>query len=362
MPGRESFPSEFLAHHAPLCFVAGLAPPLQPQDARSNDPFVILQHALRKALVPRTRFPIWDNSRGANADLHTIIVDKVSQSKCRAFLRHGCSMQKLLQNVRFPPLKARPVSASSSHPQQPGQSAVAPAPVAPPTSASALHSPISPLTPTSPLYPDGLIAPIWIRKHRELVPAVFVLVLRLYEFPPGVGTSVDPIAREDHERAEDAQLVTEIIDRKRSTLERGIKLAVVLLCSRELLDDPHLDARLSLIRRQSGLDSRASLFVISPVPQSEVNHFVHSLRQELHPAALDYYREHGRRVRRKRARIVVAGRGALSEQGWNVRYDYKLALFAEIRGELEVALKSVMSLLHRASEFASLTVSILQAL
>lgn len=252
-----------------------------------------------------------------------------------------------LQNVRFPPLKARPVSASLSHPQQPGQSPAAPAPVAPPpTSASALHSPISPLTPTSPLYPDGLIAPIWIRKHRELVPAVFVLVLRLYEFPPGVGASVDPIAREDHERAEDAQLVTEIIDRKRSTLERGIKLAVVLLCSRELLDDPHLDARLSLIRRQSGLDSRASLFVISPVPQSEVNHFVHSLRQELHPAALDYYREHGRRVRRKRARIVVAGRGALSEQGWNVRYDYKLALFAEMRGELEVALKSVIALLH----------------
>ncbi|KAJ3753042.1 hypothetical protein EV360DRAFT_88154 [Lentinula raphanica] len=38
------------------------------------------------------------------------------------------------------------------------------------------HSPLSPLTRTSPVYPDGLpIAPIWIRKHTMLVPAVFVL-------------------------------------------------------------------------------------------------------------------------------------------------------------------------------------------
>lgn len=137
----------------------------------------------------------------------------------------------------------------------------------------------------------------------------------------------------------------EIVDRKRTTYERGIKLAVVLLCSRELLDDPSLDIRLSLIRRQSGLDTRASLFVISPVLQSEVNNFVQSLRAELYPAAIDYYREHGRRVRRKRARIggnaAAAVKGALSERGWNVRYDYKLALFAELRNEVEVALKCV---------------------
>ena len=109
---RESFPSEFLAHHAPLCFVAGLAPPLQPQDARSNDPFVILQHALKKALVSRTRFPIWDNARGANADLHTIIVDKVSKSDTEEIfkstmliLKSRCrtSASRRLKPDRFPP-------------------------------------------------------------------------------------------------------------------------------------------------------------------------------------------------------------------------------------------------------------------
>jgi hypothetical protein len=49
---------------------------------------------------------------------------------------------------------------------------------------------------------------------------------------------------------------------------------VVLLASRRMLDDPALDARLTYIRRQSGLDSRAALFVLSPVSQSELNEFV----------------------------------------------------------------------------------------
>ncbi|GAA6055585.1 hypothetical protein JCM3770_002500 [Rhodotorula araucariae] len=311
----DAYPNEFTAHHLPLLFVAGLgtaaaqlaaspagaaSPSLTgpPAQAPSNDPFAILQAALRKTLASRKGFPLWDTSRGSSHEFHTVLVDKT---------------------VRFPPLKARPASNTS------------PAPSGPP----ALHSPISPLTPTSPLYPDGIIAPIWIRKHRELVPSVFVLILRLYESPPGQGR--DPVDRENEERAADADLVREIVDRRHSTLERGVKLAVVLLCSRELLDDPALDVRLSLIRRQSGLDSRASLFVISPVPQSEVANFVQSLRAELYPAALDYYREHGRRVRRKRTR--QAPRGALSEMGWNVRYDYKLGLFAEMRGEIEVSLK-----------------------
>jgi hypothetical protein len=181
------------------------------------------------------------------------------------------------------------------------------------------------------------MAPIWIRKHREMVPAVFVLVLRLGEHHSSTTAPLDSSNKGEGERHQDGDLVREILERKRSTLERGIKLAVVLLCSRRLLDDPTLDSRLSLIRRQSGLDSRASLFVISPVPQSEVNNFVLSLRAELYPAALDYYREHGRRVRRKRARQVP--KGGLSDKGWNVRYDYKMGLFSEMRGEMEVALK-----------------------
>lgn len=126
----------------------------------------------------------------------------------------------LLQNVRFPPRKAR---------LQNGQGGA--------------HSPISPFTPTSPLYPDGLIAPIWIRKHRELIPSAFVLVLRLYEFgalledgtPDVAELEVGPLEKEKVERLRDNELVNEVMNRKRVCNERGIKLAVVLLASRELL-------------------------------------------------------------------------------------------------------------------------------
>jgi hypothetical protein len=41
-----------------------------------------------------------------------------------------------------------------------------------------------------------------------------------------------------------------------------------------LIDDPSLDTRLSFIRRQSGLDSRAALFVLSPVSAPELAEFV----------------------------------------------------------------------------------------
>ncbi|GAA5896567.1 uncharacterized protein JCM6883_006946 [Sporobolomyces salmoneus] len=314
----ESYPTEFTFQISPLLFVAGLNPPstsngAPPEAPAPTDPFDILTAALRKTFASRRGFQLWDNSRGQNHEFHTLLVDK---------------------NIRFPPLKARPTSTSTSS---------SPSSVPTPPGSVALHSPISPLTPTSPLYPDGIIAPIWIRKHRELIPSVFILVLRLFESPSANGGPIDLEAREEAEHEHDDRLIREIIDRKRSTLERGIKLAVVLLCSRELLDDPSLDVRLSLIRRQSGLDSRASLFVISPVPQSEVQNFLNSIRTELWTAAIDYYREHGRRVRRKRARSNppkgTTTTGGLSERGWNVRYDYKLALFAEMRGEVEVALK-----------------------
>ena len=53
-----------------------------------------------------------------------------------------------------------------------------------------------------------------------------------------------------------------------------MKLTVVLIASRRMLDDPALDTRLTFIRRTSGLDSRAALFVLSPVSQAELLEFI----------------------------------------------------------------------------------------
>ena len=104
----------------------------------------------------------------------------------------------------------------------------------------------------------------------------------------------------------------------------------VTLCFHELCSDrcssdsPTLDTRLTFIRRQSGLDSRAALFVLSPVSPSELAEFTqrsvvlcnlhsngklnslpvscNSLQQALYEPAIEYYVSHSKRVRRKRNR------------------------------------------------------------
>lgn len=331
-----SYPPELLVQLAPVMFVAGLNLPPTPSTSapsapqspgqtqsplpaptKTQDPFASLVARLRDALQSQRKVAIWAPER--TRQFQMILVGK---------------------DVRFPPRKLVP----------PEDLAYASA-----------HSPLSPLTPSSPLYPDGLIAPIWIRKHTALVPSVFVLFLRLFEAPAMHARSpLDPPDSEherdktEEERRRDNELSAEVAARKKTTNERGIKLTVVLLATRRMLDDPSLDSRLTFIRRQSGLDSRAALFVLSPVSTSELNDFARSLQDALYEPAVEYYTSHSKRVRRKRNRhsqsvssynppplvsMGIASTRPLRPEGWTVRYEYKMACFAEFRGEDEVALK-----------------------
>ncbi|KAF9022277.1 hypothetical protein BDZ89DRAFT_208493 [Hymenopellis radicata] len=319
-----SYPPELLVQLAPVMFVAGLDAPLVPPSSpapsttsKSQDAFAVLTMRLRDALLSQRKVAIWQPEKAKS--FQVILVDR---------------------DLRFPPRKMAPNDDSPHVP---------------------VHSPLSPLTPSSPLHPDGLIAPIWIRKHTTLVPSVFVLFMRIFEYPQTAPRSpldgADPDRerdREQEERKRDADLAAYIALRKKSTNERGIKLTVVLLASRRMLDDPSLDARLTFIRKQSGLDARAALFVLSPVSQAELGDFVQSLQQALYEPAVEYYTSHSKRVRRKRNRHTQAlssysnpisplgaagGPRPLRPEGWTVRYEYKMACFAEFRGEDEVALK-----------------------
>lgn len=131
----------------------------------------------------------------------------------------------------------------------------------------------------------------------ERVPSVFVLFMRLSELPPPA-SPLEPRSNADkeEEKRKDTELAAEIALRKKSTGERNIKLTVVLMASRRLLgklnvfvifeilitthafpDDPNLDPRLSYIRRQSGLDAKAALFVLSPLSNAELNEFIERL-------------------------------------------------------------------------------------
>ena len=80
-----------------------------------------------------------------------------------------------------------------------------------------------------------------------------------------------------------------------------------------------------------------------------------SLQDALYEPAVEYYTSHSKRVRRKRNRhsqtssynppplipVGTASTRPLRPEGWTVRYEYKMACFAEFRGEDEVALKWV---------------------
>lgn len=111
-----------------------------------------------------------------------------------------------------------------------------------------------------------------------------------------------------------------------------------------IADSPSLDPRLSYLRRASVLSSKASLFVLSPVPAEELPEFVQSIQDALYDSAMEYYSTHAKRVKRKRARVSTnslavpgAAGKVLGGQGWAVRYDWKSGWFAEIRGDFEEA-------------------------
>ena len=57
---------------------------------------------------------------------------------------------------------------------------------------------------------------------------------------------------------------------------------VLMVVNDTWVEEPTLDARLSFIRRQSGLDARAALFVLSPLSTAELNEFVTRSVEWLH--------------------------------------------------------------------------------
>ncbi|KAI1129354.1 Gryzun, putative trafficking through golgi-domain-containing protein [Nemania abortiva] len=208
-----------------------------------------------------------------------------------------------------------------------------------PSSALVLHSPFSPLSPGSTLYPDGLIDARWLHKHQDLLPSVCLCFYSL--------TS-------DHTLAtlHDNQLKTDINAIKNAISQSGYKsrLAVVILSDQSPSTVSQFQERLENIRRSTGLDPKASLFVLpTRRTEPELETAVDNVLTAIFDQAIEYYRDLGRHVRKKRGRGIApqptipptSGTShTLSLQGWNVRYDFKSAVLAEFRQEFDVALRS----------------------
>ena len=204
-----------------------------------------------------------------------------------------------------------------------------------------LHSTISPLTPGSPLYPDGIFTPLWITKHQNRLPAVFITFFTL---------AADPNTSSLH----DNRIKTEVGNIRGVFSSTNYKTKVVLVLVGEPGTETPFDVeeRLGSIRRATGLDSR-NLFYLAPESSREaVNDFVTSILTSLQPFCVEYYRDLSKHTRRKRNRAsvppptlapILGTSQTLPSQGWNVRYEVKLGVFAEFRQEMDAACRNYES-------------------
>nr|OQO23157.1 hypothetical protein B0A51_09643 [Rachicladosporium sp. CCFEE 5018] len=197
-----------------------------------------------------------------------------------------------------------------------------------------LHSTLSPLSPGSPLYPDGIMTPMWLAKHQNRVPC---LVIAFFEMSMSGGSSVDDT------------IISDINAVRAALLRSGCKtkFAAILLSEKSIVRAPELEDRLTSIRRTASLDSKVGLFFQPPMSSAaEVSTFVHGIFNTLQPVSVEYYRDLTKHARRKKARSFVpvstvatskGGPQALSSIAWNARYEVKLGVFAEFRSEMDVA-------------------------
>ncbi|KAK3381568.1 Gryzun, putative trafficking through golgi-domain-containing protein [Podospora didyma] len=201
-----------------------------------------------------------------------------------------------------------------------------------------LHSPYSPLSPVSPLYPDGLMDTQWILKHQDFIPSVLLCFYDLVS-EPSLATLCDNKIKTD-------------VNNLRGLLSQSgyrTRLAVVLLSDQALPSVDGVQERLENIRRVCGLDPKA-LFLVPPnESQEELERMAENMLTTLYGVAVEYFRDLGRHSRKKRGRNMApqptvpptSGTSqTLSLAGWNVRYDFKSAMFAEYRLEMDNALRS----------------------
>lgn len=196
-----------------------------------------------------------------------------------------------------------------------------------------LHSPFSPLSPVSALYPDGLIDAQWIRKHQELVPSIFACFYTLVN---------------------DNRLKADINELKGALARSGYKtrLAVVLFGD-DAAGSGHLSEavqdRLEGIRRGTALDPKSIFYIPAQESPAELRRMVDGMLGLLYGTAVEYYRDLGRHARKKRSRGVAphptlpptSGTSrTLSLPDWNFRYDFKAAVLAEFRQEMDAAMRS----------------------
>ncbi|PWW77011.1 hypothetical protein C7212DRAFT_357436 [Tuber magnatum] len=335
----DAYPTEFITHETPLLILSGLGEP--------------------EAQTPA--YPLLEEGGFKTSSELPPVTTSASVQLLECFQRFDASSGvwsgRAERLAKSPAFRIRAIGRNYTLPPR---KAVPPAPEDPPLGADipptrALHSPISPLSPDSPLYPDGVISNLWLRKHQLLLPSVFVCFHELY-------TETND---ENIQNLRDNELVASINAAKKhfspstgSTISASIggdeirssgyrsKFAVVLMSDKSILSSPRIDDRLSYIKRSTNLIANATFFFV-PANSSvvELQQFALSFLSTLYPLAIEYYRDLSKHSRRKRNKgsvppPTIPSSRALSQQAWNLRYEFKLGIFAEFRQEMDTAARN----------------------
>lgn len=195
------------------------------------------------------------------------------------------------------------------------------------------------MTPSSPVFPDGLLTPLWVTKHQNLIPAV---AINFFSFTSDPNLST----------LRDNQLKIEINTLKKEWASSGYKTRVVVVLLSEVGESSYVvdtDERVASIRKATNLDPRSVYVLPSDLTPLETREFSRSLLSSLQPSIVEYYRDLSKHARRKRNRGSIPPPTAppttgtsqtLSLQGWNARYEFKLGIFAEFRQEMDAACRN----------------------
>ncbi|KAI5196246.1 hypothetical protein E4T39_07864 [Aureobasidium subglaciale] len=332
----EAYPEDYVSHNLPFIALAGLPT----ADTSINPSTTNTPNAFQA-----TGWTVSDKSpllSGPHADSildEFLRADGASLSWSEQALADrsgliGFNLSSVGRSFVFPPRKAAPppIAPSESPTGSPHLSS---------QTSHDLHSPLSPLSPSSPVFPDGLMTPLWLAKHRSRIPAVYLSFHTLHT-----------------DSSNDTALKNHINDTRNTIAKSGFKTryAAVLISDGAAISPLDFEERLATIRRATSLDPKISCFHFDlSDSQTDLPSFVSSVLRALQPVCVDYYRDLTKHSRRKRGRAApppitaAASRGTsqiLTNSGWNVRYDFKLAIFAEFRQEMDVAQRHFESALE----------------
>ncbi|KAK3316352.1 Gryzun, putative trafficking through golgi-domain-containing protein [Apodospora peruviana] len=322
----DEYPAGSLDHSIPFLLTLGVAAGASDASGATYDSALSPLLLKEQAILIRSEAPALDNDQ-AHALLRYIQEHDASDLPCNSretSRRYRFRVRTAERSILLPPRRAR----------LPDGLEIPPTPNPP-----VLHSPYSPLSPISPLYPDGLIDTQWTHKHQEQVPSVLLCFYTLVS-DPALATLCDN------------QIKTDVNNIRGLLGQSGYKtrIAVVLVTDHVSYHSVEgVQERLENIRKGCAIDSKTFFLVPSHESQEELERMAENMLVLLQGVAIEYYRDLGRHSRKKRGRGVVpqptipptSGTSqTLSLAGWNVRYDFKSAIFAEYRLEMDNALRS----------------------